>query len=564
VTTPFKEQIMSLDSPDAAAAASAPKAVRQTAARPAPPAIRVLPDPPDDEEKHSYVRRHLWVLTGASIISMSCLVVSQFRLVQSSPWLIALLPCLGFTLLYYVTSLRVNSFTADFDWEAHRRLVQGWRPESYPTVAVFLPVCGEPIDVLENTWTHVRRLADHYPGRATPYVLDDSADPELAAMAERFGFVYGSRPNRGWFKKAGNLHFGLSISDEEYILILDADFAPRTDLLAELLPYMEHDPKTGIVQSPQYFRVRERQTWVERGAGSVQELFYRAVQVSRQRYGGAICVGSCAVYRRAALDANGGTTLIDHSEDVHTGFDLRRLGWDLRYVPIPLATGNCPDNVSAFYHQQYRWCSGSMSLLGSAKFWSTKLRFTTRLCYVSGFLYYIHTALFTFVVPLIPIVLLIAMPDMLKVEYMLLVLPSVIYTFLIFPLWHRCPYRLEAWAVRLMYGWAHAFAVWDAVFGRCQPWRATGSAAAGRNRNRRFWIGVWVWSGGTALVWVGAATWRTLTLYPPDFALVLASGLFYALIVGRVLVPPRGTSEVSVPSVARRKLMEPAENLGGL
>ncbi|MGN9759578.1 glycosyltransferase family 2 protein [Streptomyces sp. SD31] len=516
-------------------------------------ATRLLPQPPDSEEKYSYVRRHLWILTAASLISMSCLVVSQFRLIHSTPWLIVLLPFLGFTVLYYVTSLRVTGFTADFDLAAHRRLVQAWRPKEYPTVAIFLPVCGEPVDVLENTWTHVRRLADRYPGRSVPYVLDDSADPSLAAMAEKFGFVYASRPNRGWFKKAGNLHFGLGISDEEYILILDADFAPRADLLAELLPYMEYDPRTGIVQSPQYFRVLDRQTWVERGAGAVQELFYRAIQVSRQRYGGAICVGSCAVYRRTALEANGGTTLIEHSEDVHTGFDLRRLGWDLRYVPIPLATGNCPDNVSAFYHQQYRWCSGSMSLLGSRKFWDAKLRLTTRLCYVSGFFYYVHTALFTLVAPLIPITLLLAMPETVKVEYMLPVLPSVIYTVLIFPWWHRCPYGLEAWAVRLMYGWAHTFAIWDAVWGRHQPWRPTGSAAAGRDANRRFWIGVRVWSGGTALVWAGAAIWRTLTLYPPDFGLVLCSGLFYAAIVGRILVPPRAASEAVVPVVERSK-----------
>ena len=56
----------------------------------------------------------------------------------------------------------------------------------------------------------------------------------------------------------------------------------------------------------------------------------------------AICVGSNAVYRRAALDSNGGTTLIEHSEDVHTGFDLRRNGWPLRYIPVNLATGLCP------------------------------------------------------------------------------------------------------------------------------------------------------------------------------------------------------------------------------
>ena len=78
---------------------------------------------------------------------------------------------------------------------------------------------------------------------------------------------------------------------------------------------------------------------MERGAGAVQELFYRVVQVFRDRLGGAICVGSCGLYRRAALDSTGGTTLIEHSEDVHTGLDLYRQGWNLRYLPIALATG---------------------------------------------------------------------------------------------------------------------------------------------------------------------------------------------------------------------------------
>ena len=56
---------------------------------------------------------------------------------------------------------------------------------------------------------------------------------------------------------------------------------------------------------------------------------------------------------------------------------------------------------------------------------------------------------------------------------------------------------------------------------------------------RRFWIGITVWGGGTALVWVGAAFWRMVTMYPPDYVLVLSSGLFYAVVVGRVLVQPR-------------------------
>ena len=148
----------------------------------------------------------------------------------------------------------------------------------------------------------------------------------------------------------------------ELIVILDADFVPRADFLAETLPYMD-DPKIAIVQTPQFFRTDPRQTWVERAAGAVQEVFYRSIQVARDRLGASICVGSSAVYRRAALDAEGGTTLIAYAEDVHTGLDARRNGWNLVYVPLALTTGMCPDNLDAFVLQQYRWCTGSTSTI---------------------------------------------------------------------------------------------------------------------------------------------------------------------------------------------------------
>ena len=76
------------------------------------------------------------------------------------------------------------------------------------------------------------------------------------------GFAYATRPNRGWFKKSGNLWFGYQVSYGDYILLLDADFAPRHDLLDETLPYMEAYPDTGIVQTPQYFRIADDDTGV--------------------------------------------------------------------------------------------------------------------------------------------------------------------------------------------------------------------------------------------------------------------------------------------------------------
>jgi cellulose synthase (UDP-forming) len=485
-----------------------------------------LPVPPADPEKNLYSGRSLNIMLRASIISFSLLTISQLRFISTVPSLALFLPFTIFTSAYYLVSLCVNAGTHDFDMAAHRRRVRSWQPKSgaYPTLDIFLPVCGEPIDVLHNTWSHVFELVHAYSGLARAYVLDDSADKALEDMAASFGFFYGSRPNRGWFKKAGNLHYGLSVSNGEFILILDADFAPRRDLPAELLPYLE-DSQIGIVQSPQFFRTHERMSWIERGAGAVQELFYRSVQVSRDQHDGAICVGSCAIYRRRALEENGGTTLIGHSEDVHTGFDLYRLGWKLRYIPVPLATGLCPADPDSFLTQQYRWCAGSMSLLGSRKFWNMTMPWRTRCCYVSGFCYYVHTALFTFVGPLIPLTLLLLMPDRIRLANYLFIVPSILYNLVIFPAWHRCRFGMTAYVAKLLYGWAHVIALWDIIFRRQMGWQTTGGSKK-KSRTRRVWIGVAIWNGLASTIWVALALMRISTIGAKNVAVILMLGLF--------------------------------------
>jgi len=296
-----------------------------------------LPVAPSAREKASYADRNIALIIRASLASFGALLISQFKFVSAERPLLLLSPLLLFTILYYLISLCVNFNSRGFDMAAHRKLVASWRPYRYPSLDIFLPVCGELLAVLHNTWSHVYELIRTYPGLAIAYVLDDGASEGVAKMAADYGFTYMVRPNRGWMKKAGNLRHGFNRSSSEFILILDADFAPRADMPMEMLPYMAADPSLGIVQSPQYFRVNRAQSWIERGAGAVQELFYRLVQVSRDRHNGAICVGSCAIYRRQALFANGGTTLIEHSEDVHTGFDLRRAG--------PEAEGRYPPNL---------------------------------------------------------------------------------------------------------------------------------------------------------------------------------------------------------------------------
>ena len=253
------------------------------------------------------------------------------------------------TLLSSLTSFNTRRVSA----KTHRALVEGWAPSGpVPSIDVFLPTYGEDVAVLRNTYTHVKAMEA---GRVEVHVLDDGDRGEvrdLAAQSVRLRFV---RPNRGHLKKAGNLQYAFARTSGDHIVILDADFCPRPDFLRHLVPYMD-DPAVGIVQSPQYFDSGENLNWIQRTAGSTQELFYLLILPSRDRFNAAICVGTCALYRRKALEATGGFAQIEHSEDIHTGLHLMQAGFQTRYVPIVVSRGLCPGT----------WRASSTSSTGGA------------------------------------------------------------------------------------------------------------------------------------------------------------------------------------------------------
>jgi len=493
----------------------------------------VLPLPPDDEEKYAYIHRNLPFLATMLVIGAGCLIISQVRFEARAPgsW-----PFMVFTatyVIYQVISLPVNYTGRGFDLAAHQELIRAWRPRSYPSVDIYLPICGEPIEVLRNTWNAVSELIAAYAGLAQAFVLDDGSSDEACSVSESLGFCYIRRPDLRVCKKSGNLRYAFARTNGEYLVILDADFAPRRDFLAETLPYLD-DPEIAIVQTPQFFRGSAAQTWIENSAGAIQEVFYRSIQVARDRFGAAICVGTSAVYRRAALEPEGGPTLIPYAEDVHTGLDVRRAGWSMRYLPIVLSTGICPDNLDAFVRQQYRWCTGNAGVVFSRRMWSVPMTIPARLSYISGFFYYAYTGLLTFFGPIIPIVMLAFLPGQIRLRNFLILLPAMLTGFVLYPLWHRSDYGPSVWPLGVARGWAHVFAIWDGARGTTMGWhpsRTPGSSL------RRFRLGVTGWSGGMALLWLALAIWRSVTLGTSGFSVLLFFGLLNLAVVGRVIFP---------------------------
>jgi cellulose synthase (UDP-forming) len=483
-------------------------------------AAGLLPSPPTADEKTSYVDRHLRYLTLVVLIGYSSIIISQSIMeVRYRVWVLA--PWTAFTIGYLLVSLRSNFAGQDFDLRAHQARVRNWRPRYHPDVDIYLPICGEPLQLLENTWTYVAELLRAYPGDAMAFVLDDKADPAARALAADFGFVYRVRENRGWMKKAGNLRYAFERTRGEFFVILDADFVPRSDFLAETLPYFD-DPRVGIVQTPQFFRPTPSHTWVERAAGPMQEVFYRSMQTSRDSFGAAVCVGSCAVYRRLAVQEAGGPALIAYAEDVHTGLDAISNGWELRYIPINLATGASPNSVDAFAHQQYRWCLGSTTPL--RRLWKVPLSGRARAAYLSGFLYYLFTALLLFVVPLIAIGMLVFIPQDIHLQDYLVLAPAVLNGVVLYPVWHRSIFGPATWALEIVRSWSHALAIWDHFRGKVMAWQPTGSSVS---PVRRLWAALIVWNCGTAAVWFGFAALRTWQYRTDRFVVIMLFGLMY-------------------------------------
>ena len=123
------------------------------------------------------------------------------------------------------------------------------------------------------------------------YMLDDVGSSEHQALAEKYHCVYLSRPNKGEYKKAGNLEYGYQHSDGKFVFILDADFIPIADALRDIVPYIATNKDIGILQTPQYFeqtRDLHKASKIEFGGGNIVEDFYRIIMPCRDEFKAAI------------------------------------------------------------------------------------------------------------------------------------------------------------------------------------------------------------------------------------------------------------------------------------
>jgi cellulose synthase (UDP-forming) len=447
--------------------------VTDPASAPGTESPEYVPGPPTLQEKYEFFgQQRRWVF-GWLLIAAAGVLYGYIRVAEHA-WLVA--PLMWLLLMVMVPPVVINFWLRvgrpRLTLAEHQATVAAYQPHG-EAVDVFLPSCGESVTLLDNTLRYVSAL--EWDGRRTVYVLDDSAREQVRGLADKYGFQYVVRPHPGQLKKAGNLTHALSISDGEFIAVIDADFAVRPDFLRETMPYFA-DARIGIVQTAQCFDVRNPAfSYIQRYAGTLQEIFFRFIQPARDRYKAAICAGTNVVYRRSAVVAAGGFAQVPIGEDVHSGVKLGWAGFETRYLQLCLARGVAPVDFPSLANQQARWCRSSMLVMIDKHFVETQFTWQQRAAYWAAFLYYMSSAALLITGPFPTLTMIWFFPQRIYPHNYLPILPALVATIFVFPLLSR-GWRPTIYRLCVINSCCHLYSVWFAVRGRVAEWVPTGAS----------------------------------------------------------------------------------------
>ena len=319
-------------------------------------------------------------------------------------WVFVGIECAGILssslVLFFMSRHRERSADAD----AKRN-----SPLLHAPVDVLIATYNEPYDILERTI--VGAGAIRHPDLRV-WVLDDGARPWVKKLAEELGAFYVCRV-KGKHAKAGNVNNGLAHAlntgrAPEFVLLLDADFIPRTGILERTLGLFE-EKEVGIVQTPQhFFNPDPVQTnlfcasiWPDE-----QRFFFNFLMPCKDAWGAAFCCGTSAVFRVAALQACGGMATETVTEDMLTTFRMEEVGYKTIYLNEPLSMGLAPEGLHEYITQRSRWCLGAIqqiytrwSFAGSAR-----LSFISRLSFFDSILFWITRSAFQLMLLTAPMV----------------------------------------------------------------------------------------------------------------------------------------------------------------
>lgn len=354
-------------------------------------------------------------------------------------------------------------------------------------VAVYITVCGEPADIIEETLRAA--LAMDYP-KFTVYILNDGLVAkrdnykEAQALAKKYGVKCFTRRTPGG-AKAGNINNALANTREPFVAVFDADHVPKPHCLRAMMGYFV-DEKVGFVQSPQYYKNFDDNI-VTGGSWEQQELFFGAIMKGKDTTNSAFMCGTNMIIRRAALDEVGGMSEFSIAEDFLTSLLIHEKKWKSVYVPSVLAEGLAPEDFLSYYKQQFRWTRGSLEIMFKYNpIFRRGLSLNQRIQYLASSSFYI-SGLIVALNAALPLVYFFSGFEPLRIDTMLLALiflPYLIVTLYTLQLTSNFSFTFRALSYSVSSFPLHIKAVSQILTGRKTGFVVTSKRAVGGSNGR--------------------------------------------------------------------------------
>ena len=233
-----------------------------------------------------------------------------------------------------------------------------------PLVTIQLPVFNEK-HVVDRLIAAVAKL-DYPKDKMEIQLLDDSTDETVdicAAHANRlveqgFRAEHIHRTDRTGFK-AGALENGMNICEGEYLLILDADFVPKPELIKKTIHYFTDD-NIGMIQT-RWGHLNRNTNVLTRLQAMLLDGHLELEQTARNRSGRFFTFnGTAGIWRKSCITNAGGWEHDTLTEDMDLSYRAQLKGWKFIFLNDIETPAELPVDIDGFKSQQHRWAKGAI------------------------------------------------------------------------------------------------------------------------------------------------------------------------------------------------------------
>jgi cellulose synthase/poly-beta-1,6-N-acetylglucosamine synthase-like glycosyltransferase/spore germination protein YaaH/peptidoglycan/xylan/chitin deacetylase (PgdA/CDA1 family) len=232
-----------------------------------------------------------------------------------------------------------------------------------PRVSVIVPAYNEEVNAVKT----IRNLLEStYPDFDIIFVDDGSKDETFSLVSGTFGtnpkVKVITKPNGG---KASALNYGISQSNADYVVCIDADTQLRPDAIAHLMAYFVDENTAAVAGNVKVGNENSLITgW--------QSIEYTTSQnFDRRAFDLLNCItvvpGAIGVFNKEILIEAGGLTSDTLAEDCDLTIRILKKGYRVRYSPKAVAVTEAPETMNMFMKQRFRWSYGIMQ-----SFWKNR------------------------------------------------------------------------------------------------------------------------------------------------------------------------------------------------